>query len=449
MKDETRAEKLLNALNDTEDDMIISADPDKKSRKRTVPLWLKIGSAAAAVITVGGITTAVLMNRNPDGIVQPGNSVPGQQTSEVNNPPEITQPQPGTPNDENLPQIPVSIDFGSMGFEGYMLNDISDLASGNPWTAEQNISVMPVYKNHASKDDAGNLITTGLDFWDIEDELKQLLVETAARMGIALSDDDITDNAYSAEDQQQITEKLEQFGGTVPEGYFDPTAVRAITESFTIETNTNYVTRIEFTDPITLPYSLKVTDYDKAQQIAEYLMTEYSDLLNMENPAISIDGGDYYTTGERSSFSISFYESDGTIEQDIENYFMNYVSFFGDDNGDLWIISIYRCDLASEPVGSYPLISVEAAAEMLKNGEYASSVPVSEGYKPESYDRVELVYRTGSKDEYFIPYYKFLIDVTDDISFISEDKKQFGAFYVPAVQPEYIEDMPTYDGSFN
>lgn len=470
-----KADKLLEALSDTDDDMILAADPARRVKRR-LPLWVKIGSAAAAVLVVGGVTAGVMMNRPADGLVQPGqptsseaeatsdSSVPEQNiTAEVSQPESnspvntsvpddnTSQPEQGTLTaDEDLPKITAKVEFGAMGFEGYLLNEMSDLTSGNPWSEAQNITVMPVYKNRVQKDGAGGTIVTGLTYYDIQDELKTLLKDTAARMGVTFTDEELTDNAYSAEVQQEITEKLD---GDVPEHYFDPTAMKVVTSEFTIETDANYVTDIEFTEPIKLPFSLQITDYDKAIEAAEYLMQEYSDLLDMEAPAISIDGGDYNYYGERSPFEISFYESAGTPEQDIENYFMNNVRFIGNEYGDLWIIRIVRYDLAAELVGNYPLITTDEATEKLKNGEFATSVPVSEGYKPESYDRVELVYRTRISDENFIPYYKFWIDVTEEIAAqgwgYDEPQKTYGAFYIPAVRPEYLEDTPTYDGSFN
>ena len=478
-ENQNRAERLLEALGDTDESMILEANPDNKPQKRRLPAWVKICSAAAAVLAVGGVTAALMTNPSTDGMIQPGQQVSSEAdatsdssspeqtiTADVsqpeststddasipdNNTPQPEQPQQGTLTaDENLPKIPTKLKFGTMGFEGYMLNDISEFASGNPWSEEQNITVMPVYKNRVQKDTGGGMIISGLSYFDIEDELKTLLKDTSARMGVTFTDEEMNDNSYTPEVQEKITEKL---GGEVPEHYFDPTAMKVVTDKFTIETDTDYVTDIEFTEPIMLPFSLHTTDYDKAVEAAEYLMREYSDLLGMETPEISISGGDYNFYGERTPYDIYFYDSAGTPEQDIENYFMNRVRFIGDDNGDLWIIRIFRSDLAAEFVGNYPLITAEEAADMLKNGKYATSVPVSEDYKPESYDRVELIYRTERTDEYFIPYYKFWIDVTEEIAkegwSFDGVQNTYGAFYVPAVQPEYIEDVPTYDGRFN
>ena len=264
-----KADKLLEALSDTDDDMILAADPARQVKRR-LPLWVKIGSAAAAVLVVGGAAAAVMMSRPADGLVQP--EQPTSSEAEATSDSSVAE-QGTLTADENLPKITAKVEFGAMGFEGYLLNEMSELASGNPWSEAQNITVMPVYKNRVQKDGAGGTIVTGLTYYDVQDELKTLLKDTAARMGVTFTDEEMTDNAYSAEVQQEITEKLD---GDVPEHYFDPTAMKVVTSEFTIETDANYVTDIEFTEPIELPFSLKITDYDKAVEAAEYLMQEYS-----------------------------------------------------------------------------------------------------------------------------------------------------------------------------
>ena len=60
---------------------------------------------------------------------------------------------------------------------------------------------------------------------------------------------------------------------------------------------------------------------------------------------------------------------------------------------------------------------------------------------------VELVYRNGKRDEVFMPYYRFLVELPS----MQRDNslKDYGAFYVPAVDGRYLENMPVWDGSFN
>ncbi len=472
MNDKNKSEKLLDALNDTKDDMIIAADPEKKAEKRRIPLWGKVGAAAAAVIAVGGISAAVMLTRDPGGMVQSGQgSESSQQTSASNNSgvgsqpvdstsdnstgessvPEVTTPQPqGTLKpDEDLQKITAELTIGGMGFEGIEVPEISDYASGNPWNAEQNIIAMPVYYNRVACGMGGGIITDA-DYDTVTQELKSLLIETAGRLGVTLTESDITDYGSPKEEWDKIAKAYEEATRKpIPKGYFIPGRFEAVTDKYRIETSNDFCTDIHLSEPVEVPVDLNPTDYDKAVEAAEYLLEEYSDLLNMTEPKICIDGGDYKYNGERGSFEISFYDAAGSPEEDIVSYFMSKVTFYGDDNGDLFLIRIYRDDLAGEHIGNYPLITQEEAEEMLKNGEYATSAPIEEGWKPDSFDRAELVYRTGHSDPYFLPYYKFWIDITEELGREDSINPTFGAFYIPAVEPQYIEDVPTYDGSFN
>lgn len=62
--------------------------------------------------------------------------------------------------------------------------------------------------------------------------------------------------------------------------------------------------------------------------------------------------------------------------------------------------------------------------------------------------RVEIVYRSEPVRELFIPYYRFLVELPEDLLTVPEGMKHFGAYYVPAIESAYIENMPQWDGSF-
>jgi len=46
-----------------------------------------------------------------------------------------------------------------------------------------------------------------------------------------------------------------------------------------------------------------------------------------------------------------------------------------------------------------------------------------------------------------MPYYKFLVEMPT--MELENGLKTFGAFYVPAVKGEFLENMPLWDGNFN
>lgn len=92
-------------------------------------------------------------------------------------------------------------------------------------------------------------------------------------------------------------------------------------------------------------------------------------------------------------------------------------------------------------VGFYPTITVDSAREKLLSGDYFSTVLPE--YLPNSVteDRIkhtELVYR-NTKNGYCIPYYRFLVELDRPKTVtMAEGLITYGAYYVPAISPEYL-----------
>ena len=83
---------------------------------------------------------------------------------------------------------------------------------------------------------------------------------------------------------------------------------------------------------------------------------------------------------------------------------------------------------------------------MLFDGGYITKVPYTLT-KEDTVAKVELVYRNGCNEKYFMPYYKFYVEVKSEVD--KNGLKDFGVYYVPAVESQYITNMPVWDGSFN
>ena len=111
------------------------------------------------------------------------------------------------------------------------------------------------------------------------------------------------------------------------------------------------------------------------------------------------------------------------------------------------------CDglAAAEEIGTYPIVNPETAKNLLYAGHYSTSVPHAfQG--TEEIAKVELVYRSGAGEQILLPYYRFYVEITGIEGLApsyTEGLRDYGAYYVPAVEPGFIENMPTYDGSFN
>lgn len=327
------------------------------------------------------------------------------------------------------------------GYEGFRVHDISELVNTNPWKEEMEIPALPVYENVLSYDE--NYIPQGGDF----DKMREFLLEVAGSLGLDEESLTITDDVPDEETRQIITEKLQMGGGTVPEGYFNPTKLIGEGEGLKIEVDQAMTAKVSFEPAQSLPEEYHFTHYaayEELAQTAEYLEDEYADFIGMEHPTVNIHGGSYNIYLQQS-YGIEFYDWAEDIVQCIINYNFNRVAFYCDDQGKLFLARNFRPDL-SKMVGEYPIITAEDAKGLLLKGYYITTVPY-EMPGEEFIGKVELVYRTGEREKYYMPYYRFYVELPE--AAMDDGLKAYGAYYVPAVESAYISDMPVWDGSFN
>lgn len=404
-----KSERILNAMGNIDDDLVEAAQPPVQAKRRG---WVKWAAAAAclAAVLIGGFALY----------------------------------SPTVPNTADLPVLDLTPKEGATayGFEGYMAYDISELSSANPWTESMDLKTLPVFRNPVDYDRAG--APSAPVSAETMEAMKARLLETAERLG--LENVQVTDNAPSQEEIDAVTEKFASVGEKVPEGYFEPTEVVAEQDGIKLTVGADLAVRIEFDPAIDLPGEVHFSyngTYEETKAAAEYLLERYRDLLGMEKPQVSITGGDYTYDGEQM-FGIEFFDAAGGKTRQILNYNFNSASFACNDEGKLWIIRLNHPDL-SQKVGDYPIISVKEAQALLCSGNYITTVP--EEMPGEEYiARVELIYRDSDLDEYFMPYYRFYVEMSD----MARDNglKTYGAYYVPAVSGEFLTGMPVWDGQF-
>lgn len=349
--------------------------------------------------------------------------------------------QEGAELNPNLPILSISEDTSAMGYEGYMAYDISELVNANPWNEKSDVSILPVYQNSLTYD--GNLIASGADF----DKMKEFISEIAVRLGLEANSLNITDNAPNEDAKQKIIDKFQGDRDNIPDAYFEPTKFIIEAAGVKIEVDKNMTASVYFTPAISLPKKYNFTDYaeyDDMLDVAEYLKNEYYELIGMGNPQVNIYGGDYNIYNQQSYY-IEFFDADDSDVEQIINYNFNKVSFYCDGNGGLFIARIYQPDLSNK-LGEYPIISSEQAEELLLNGNYVSSVPYTVS-DVEFIKKVELIYRTGEQEVYYMPYYRFYVELPEEEG--ENGLKNYGAYYVPAVESSYISNMPTWNGNFN
>lgn len=401
-----KSEILLQAIGKIDDELIANAGEIRS--KNRIKMWLSCGAVAACI-----------------ALVVFAGSVAGW-FSPIESSPELSM-------------LTISEDSGGMGFEGYMAYDISELVNANPWSEDAKLSTLPVFKSKLYRDE--NMNMRGMDF----EAMRAMLLDTAERLGMDTDNLVITDDTPSAEMQAATVEKFASMGEEVPDGYFDPTSLIVEQDGIRIEVVPVMNAIITFDPAKVFPNGLGFhyySPYEDVEKTAKYIKEEYKELLNMYNPITDINGGDYNIYGERG-VDLCFYDGAEDLTQRIINYNFYYTSFSCNESEELFHVCVHNCDL-SDKVGDYPIITAKEAKKLLLSGNFVTSVPY-DFPGGEYVKKVELIYRTDAG--YYIPYYRFYVELPEAER--EGGMKTYGAYYVPAVKEEYIENMPLWDGSFN
>lgn len=379
-------------------DKMSLADPayveeaDRPVKKRTT--WRRWGAMAACLAVLLGVGFLFFPRSSPD----------------------VPDPVP-----TELPTLPVSMgpSLGGYGFEGYYVRDISDLKNTSPSQIGSLPDTLPVFRN----------ATGGYPLQAATEEYKAKMLtlcrSVAGRLG------------WDAENMTVVWD--ERNGGLAP-----TTVTATGADGVKIEVDQFMTVTISYPDR-NRPFSENVLPtYDDAHKLAEKLLAEYRDLMNFANPQICITGGYYNIDGEQS-YDIAFVETGGTQTEELLEFFFHGAEFFCNEDGEPRIIRL-RCTDLSDKVGDYPIITAQQAQAQLVAGHYITSC----GWEMpgEAYIRkVELVYRTGEYDEYFMPYYRFYVELLEEAPV--EGCMHLAAYYVPAVAEEYLAPLSTWDGRFN
>lgn len=287
----------------------------------------------------------------------------------------------------------------SLGADGAFIK--TEWINANPWTEDAELSTLPVFVRSFT-------YTEDYPMPKVDEEVAEaLMVHAASSLG-------------------QDASQLEIRNGI--------SSLAANTENMNISVDYTLSTSISLKKPVSLPDKYDISSdasYEDKQKAAKYIRKKYKKLIEMSKPVINIT--DEYSS---SDLTISFYEGKGTLEEQIINYNFNRIVFYGNDKGELHFIRRNQLDL-SYIIGDYPLISVEEAKALLGAGNYydilgARPTPFDmypEGDFPglDSVKMVELVYLSTTNYNIFIPFYCFY---AGDL------------YYVPAIEPQYIVNMP-------
>ena len=280
---------------------------------------------------------------------------------------------------------------------------------------------------------------SGLPVYLSENELLGVAEDIAARLNA-----DIISTEYKrVEDTAQLSPNTGLSGG-------EAWRLTAKTREHTILVSGNGNAVVEFNTQGVL-FS-DYTSENEAKTTIGTLLEKYASLLNVDEPVI-YTWCDYTFTGEQLR-RYFVYEDDTDPVQKILNYNFCLIGLTpSEEGGELSNVSFQNNLSCTNKIGDYPIITSDAAREMLLNGEYITTVPSEylhdTGISEEMIAKEELVYRTENVNEIFMPYYRYYIELKESGVEMADGLKLYGVYYVPAVSAEYLVDFPIWDGSFN
>ena len=398
---------LLDVIGDTDEKLVPELTAKKK--KSSIFKWTALGGVCAAA-AIACVIAVPKMNKN-DSTISPFDNLPQVENSSVKS---------GTD------KIDPNVQFGNMGFEGLMAYDISELDTPNPWNPDLKISSLPVYRNLAYTD-------IRMAVYLSEEQMHEIAKNTASALNVDVNDTKVT---YVKDFVQGgVSDEILNSACSVDAKCSDNTAITVYGDG---------QIRINF-EKQTLPsdynFSYNSTSKEDAQKVLEYLSDKYDGLLHYNN-AMCYSVADRTFSGDESRSYFVYDNSDDPVKS-ILNYNLSFTTFAPNDNGELMCIRLNNPLCASEYLGDYPMITENEATEALMNGKYFSSVPndyIRNGsIVKENIAKTELVYR-NNREKYYQPYYKYYVELDPEALNMADDLKNYGIFYVPAIESEYLEE---------
>ncbi len=416
-------EMLLYAIGEADPRYI----PDLTQKKAAFPLkrWAAVGGGIAAALLIGFVALRIGGLRVPVGTETPADHTPDMsdwspEDSWENGPSEEQDPAVG------LPKITAELTTGDMGFEGYMAYSVDELENGNPWRGiPADTEALPVYENLLYSEHADPVL------YETEEELRGAAETAAERLGMTVLSLEVRTMG-----EIRGTEYTERPAGASAECEGDFGAA-------TVYVSNAGMIRTQFSDP--LPFGSEEEKSAAMDILSAYL--GYRD-------AVIAESGDRNIYGVRSR-QYRVYEDSSDPVQKLLNYSIAVSRLYETDDGaGLGTVWKYPGIDVLKFLGDYPVIGEDEARAMLIRGEYLTTVPADtlpeSGITEDRIDRVELVYRTGPRDKYIEPYFRFLVRLREGFpASAAEGLSHWGAYYVPAVRTEYLAEIPVWDGSFN
>lgn len=338
------------------------------------------------------------------------------------NPIEQNPTESDKPNTEIVNKEPVHIDEDDttvvsdnfvhiVGEDIFHKDDLEVLKKTHPWNETMQIAALPVYKN--------------LSFYDNESLVQYM------------NEDEITAKAQNIAEQLNmniIGVQLQRGSTDNPQNKYVISGIWVTTDTGSIEIDALGKVTVSFLDGVQLPNGYDMSDATTIEhannKVVAYLMDKYKEVI--EAPYFGSSSYPTYDADGNRTMHFRAIVDNGDISnvQNILDYNFNQVEFYYKEDYGLTGFSFGDVRFATELVDYYPIVSLEEAKKLLKEGNYESDFFHSEAdllsYENEEVLGVELTYKVNKWEKVFQPYYCFYIKTAGD--------NLYSRCYVPAVE---------------
>ena len=419
-----KPEQISDALNFLDDELIQETEQLRNSHKRPNKTYWKEFRMIAACLALFMIGSLYFNNflEQPVDPITPTETENFRDATED----EIDTPSSGTLSSPKLPMLILSGLFGNLGsgFDEIIYDDIAKFVAMSPWEENLTPEEMPVFEN---KYYTADFVPYGFSKEEMEETLKQIV----SGLGTELL------NSNYTEATQYVSAYL--------------TATTTLAE-IQIDGAGNVTIRFL---PLELPEKYRVredTPDDVALDSINYLIERFSGLFGYSETIVEIYPQYDYLGRSQRRYTVYEGRSDLADSEDVTGALLKrrYLAseFTFSEQGELESIRIKHGLSCAEQLEDYPVITTKEACQLLLNGKYFSQGSVSFRVSEERIAAVELVYLPSNHLETIIPYYCFYVE-DPDASFsesadpkLIENLKIYRKCYVPAVEEEYIKNMP-------
>ena len=417
------ARDLMRAMGLLEEELVVEAERPERLRAIRWRRWAALAACAALLLALPWLRGL------PAGA---GGTVQDSLQAEAG----TGQNDAAAAEAEQLTPFAAGFASGGFGFEGLLAYDPQEIGGSCPWQQGDPVpDTLPVYQNQNDLL-ADGAVRFGLDAVEMEQQLRAL----AAALGYEVGAVEISP---SAEEVAAYRQRLEQQGrdpDTDPNYEINarPYSARAAAEGaeFELLTTGEFTMRLE--QPLALPQGEQLTQQSTradAERVALSLAEVYAGALGLEEvqPQVRME----YSSDGQKLLTLAV-RSGGALERQLLEFGLGGLQFYLDETGSACtMVRLWGTQAAGETLGDYPLISAEAAASLLAEGRCFTSV--TEPFPGMEYlAQVELVYRESVQA--VAPYYRFWVELPT----LQQENglRTFGAYYVPAVEEEYLTDPP-------